>query len=393
MMYDLLLGMQEIHKTAIHRDLKPDNILLDDDNSLVISDFGLSRFVTDATQTETFKGWGTIKYMSPECWTYEENTPAMDIYSLGLIFFEILTGESPFHPETQTRDGWRDCHLFSNIPNITKYRQDVNVKLNQIIQKMTAKRISERYKSIDEIFQPFLDSRKQSSETNSEIELLAQKANSVFEIQTAEKLKKERAFEEQTNYIAFLNQHIDDLFNRVVSVVEQINEKLETVKYRTSRTRQQQRSVKQSLTISLVEKSFTISFLEYDSIDEYDKDKKQKFIDRQRQQYGFYMKPYDGCYFTKNNIVLIGLAETTFKIKKFEFGFNLLLKKPANVNYGEWYVCQFSENITPANTPFGVSLINLFSEFEKLEYSMCHTKTERKLEDKDIIDLIRSISN
>ena len=49
MMYDLLLGMQEIHKSVIHRDLKPDNILIDEEGNLVISDFGLARFVTDST--------------------------------------------------------------------------------------------------------------------------------------------------------------------------------------------------------------------------------------------------------------------------------------------------------------------------------------------------------
>lgn len=393
MMYDLLLGLKEIHKTAIHRDLKPDNILVDEDETLVISDFGLARFVTDSTQTETFKGWGTFKYMSPECWTYEKNSPAMDIYSLGLIFFELLTGESPYHPESQSREAWRECHLYSNVPDISKYRNDVNVKLNQVIQKMTAKKLSERYKTIDEVIEAFLDARKQSTEANSAIELLAHKANSVFAKQTAEELKRKKELEELDNYIALLNQHIDNLFNKVISFVDQINSKLETGKYQVSRNKAQGQNTRQSLTVSLAGKSFTISFLDYSVISLDEKQRKQNAIEWQRQQYGFMMQSYEGSYFTRNNIVLIGLAETSFKIKEYEFGFNLFLKKPLDSSYGEWYVCQVSENCSPPKTPAGLPLNQFFDAYQKFEHHPFFTKREWKLEDKDILDLIQNISN
>lgn len=393
MMYDLLLGMQEIHKTVIHRDLKPDNILIDDNGTLVISDFGLVRFITDATQTETFKGWGTFKYMSPECWTYEKNSPSMDIYSLGLIFFEILTGESPYHPESQTREAWRECHLYSNVPDILKYRNDVNVKLNQVIQKMTAKKLSERYKTVDEVIESFLDARKQSADANTTIELLAHKANFVFEKQTADELKRKKEIEDRNSYIALLNQHIDDLFNRVISFVDQINSKLETGKYQVSRNKAQGQNTKQSLTVSLAGKAFTINFLDYSEISLDEKQRKQDSIDWQRQQYGFIMQSYEGSYFTRNNIVLIGLAETSFKIKEYEFGFNLFLKKPACSSYGEWYVYQVSENCSPSKTPAGLPLNRFFDAYKKFEHHPFFTKREWKLEDKDILDLIQNISN
>ena len=393
MMYDLLLGMKEIHKSVIHRDLKPDNILIDEEGNLVISDFGLARFVTDSTQTETFKGWGTFKYMSPECWTYEKNSPAMDIYSLGLIFFELLTGVSPYHPENQTREAWRDCHLYSNVPDILKYRNDVSVKLNQVIQKMTAKKLSERYKTIDEVIEAFLDARKQASDANTAIELLAHKANSVFEKQTAEELKRKREIEERDNYIALLNQHIDDLFNRVISFVDQINSKLETGKYQISRKNPYGQTTRQSLTVSLAGKSFTISFLDYSAVSLDEKQKKQDSITWQRQQYGLIMRSYEGSYFTRNDIVLIGLAETSFKIKEYEFGFNLFLKKPRDSSYGEWYVYQVSENCTPAKTPAGLPLNQFFEVYQKFEHHPFFTKREWKLEDKDILELIQNISN
>lgn len=393
MMFDLLLGMKEIHKVVIHRDLKPDNILIDDDGTLVISDFGLVRFLTDATQTETFKGWGTYKYMSPECWTYKKNTPAMDIYSLGLIFFEILTGESPFNPEKQTREAWRDCHLYSNVPDISKYRNDVNVKLNQVIRKMTAKRLSERYKNIDEVIEAFCEARKQSENMSSEIEFIAQKANMVFEKISAEELNRKKILEERRNYIAFFNQQIKNLFDNVVSIVEQINARLETGKYKISMLNPQYQNTLQSLTVSLSGKGFTISFMNYDSIAFYEKQKEEAFVEWQKKNYRFVLQKYEGSYFSKKDIVLVGLAETSFKLKEFEFGFNLFLKKTADSNYGEWIVCQFSKNETPEKTPFGLSLVSFFSEFEKLEQSMIYTKLEKKLEEKDILELIQIISN
>lgn len=392
MMNDLLNGMKEIHKSVIHRDLKPDNILISDDDSLVISDFGLSRFIDNNTQTETFKGWGTNCYRSPECWLYEKNTPAMDIYSLGLIFFEILTGESPYKPTDETREAWRDCHLYSCVPDLSKYRNDTNVKLNQIIQKMTAKKVSERYKSIDEVFEAFLESRKQNEESVSAIEALANSANNVFARQNEAELQRKKEQEETNNHIRLLNQQIESLFNRVESFVEQINERLETGKYSMSRNKQQYSNTRQTLTVSLSDKSFTISFANYDSISNYEKNNEKEFYDFQKQKYGFIMRNYDGSYFSKNNIVLYGLAETSLKIKDYEFGFNLFLKQNSDSTYGDWIVCQFSENITPAKTPFGISISTFFEEFKKIEHHPYFTKKEHILKDNDIIQLIQMIS-
>lgn len=392
MMNDLLNGMKEIHKSVIHRDLKPDNILISDDDSLVISDFGLSRFIEANTQTETFKGWGTNRYRSPECWLYEKNTPAMDIYSLGLIFFEILTGESPYKPNNETRESWRDCHLYNCVPDLSKYRNDTNVKLNQIIQKMTAKKVSERYKSIDEIYEAFLESKKQNEESVSAIETLANSANNVFARQIETELKKRKEFEEKNNYVNLLNQQIESLFNKVENFVEQINARLETGKYVISKNKQQGLNTRQSLTVSLSGKSFTISFANYDSLSNYEKSNEKEFYDFQKQRYGFIVQSYNGSYFSQNNIILVGLAETSFKIKDYEFGFNLFLKQNSDSPYGDWIVCQFSENITPAKTPFGISIGPFFKEFKKLEHSMYVTKKEHILEDNDIFQLIQMIS-
>ena len=76
--------------------------------------------------------------MAPECWTNDKNSKPMDIYSLGIIFFEILTGKWPYNAKTEAE--WRDCHLFSSFPDILSYRDDLTVKLQQIVYKMANKK-------------------------------------------------------------------------------------------------------------------------------------------------------------------------------------------------------------------------------------------------------------
>ena len=101
LMIDLAYGLEEAHKQVIHRDLKPENILLDENGKLQICDFGLAKLIDAKTRTRTFKGSGTLPYMAPECWMYDSNTKCMDIYSLGIIFFEILTLQLPFRGNTE----------------------------------------------------------------------------------------------------------------------------------------------------------------------------------------------------------------------------------------------------------------------------------------------------
>lgn len=135
--FDILVGMKEIHTKIVHRDLKPENILVDDDGHLRISDFGLAKYIDEKTRTKSFKGAGTFPYMAPECWTGDTNSISMDIYALGIIFYEIIVGEFPFDCATELE--WRDVHLFAQIPDITSLRSDCSIKISQIIQKMTKK--------------------------------------------------------------------------------------------------------------------------------------------------------------------------------------------------------------------------------------------------------------
>lgn len=100
MLLQLSNGMKAINSKLIHRDIKPLNILLKD-NLLKITDFGLSKILSDTTHTNTFKGGGTYMYMAPEAWNNSKNTIQMDMYSMGIVFYEIATLKYPYKLDGQ----------------------------------------------------------------------------------------------------------------------------------------------------------------------------------------------------------------------------------------------------------------------------------------------------
>jgi eukaryotic-like serine/threonine-protein kinase len=118
MFSQLIEGMEAINSKLIHRDIKPDNILISH-GTLKISDFGLCKVVSDATRTSTLKGMGCIPYMAPEAWKSEKNTIAMDIYSMGIVFYQLATAQHPLRVERNDAISWERVHLYQNpvLPN------------------------------------------------------------------------------------------------------------------------------------------------------------------------------------------------------------------------------------------------------------------------------------
>src|SRR5512145_1867623 len=99
-MLQIIRGLQEV-QDLVHRDLKPDNILFHQ-GKWKIADFGIAKFVADATSDKTLKGWMSVHYAAPEQWRSERATNATDIYALGCIGYCLICGTPPFTSDPES---------------------------------------------------------------------------------------------------------------------------------------------------------------------------------------------------------------------------------------------------------------------------------------------------
>lgn len=147
MFLQLSKGMECINAVLVHRDIKPDNILINND-VLKITDFGLAKYVEATTRNVTFKGFGTLQYCAPEVWKNEKNTLQMDIYSMGIVFYELATLQYPYM--VQAGD-YMDAHLYGAVENPLKYNPQIPVGIVSLLNKMLQKSRSKRFSSWKEI--------------------------------------------------------------------------------------------------------------------------------------------------------------------------------------------------------------------------------------------------
>ncbi|MDT8306246.1 MAG: protein kinase [Anaerolineae bacterium] len=133
---------------VVHRDMKPSNILLDEDHNAYLSDFGIARDLTLpadplASPEEIV---GSPDYLSPEQARGEPVTPQTDIYSLGVMLYEIVTGEHPFHELSSVERLY--SHINQPLPAIAGVGRGAEDALNRVIQKATAKNPAHRYQDV-----------------------------------------------------------------------------------------------------------------------------------------------------------------------------------------------------------------------------------------------------
>lgn len=145
-MKQLVSAVQSAHENhIIHRDIKPQNVLVKDDGTVKITDFGIA-LAHDAVQlTQSDAVLGSAHYLAPETTRGEPATNQIDIYALGIVFYELLSGDVPFHGENPVQIAMK--HLREEIPSIKDFNPTLPQSIENIIIKATAKNRSYRYKS------------------------------------------------------------------------------------------------------------------------------------------------------------------------------------------------------------------------------------------------------
>ncbi|NOJ97519.1 protein kinase [Corallococcus coralloides] len=154
---ELLTGLcpavARVHAVGVaHRDLKPENIFLREGGALSLLDFGLARWRDAGPAEEAGNRAGTTVYMAPEqCLDAREAGPAADLYALGVLLFELLTGTPPFHG---TPDEVREGHVSQRPPRVSE-RARVPVALDAVVARCLAKEPAERYASAEALLAAF----------------------------------------------------------------------------------------------------------------------------------------------------------------------------------------------------------------------------------------------
>ncbi len=127
----------------VHRDIKPQNILVDESGNAKVVDFGIAKGLSDANLTEAGTGMGTVHYVSPEQARGERATPASDIYSTGVVLYEMLTKELPFDADTPV--GVAMQHVSAPPPSPLEFNPSIPVEVEAIVMRALAKEPADRF--------------------------------------------------------------------------------------------------------------------------------------------------------------------------------------------------------------------------------------------------------
>ena len=148
-------GIAHAHDSyIIHRDLKPQNIMIQDDGQIKITDFGIAMALNSTQLTQTNSVMGSVHYLPPEQASGKGSTIKSDIYSIGIIFYELLTGSLPFRGDNAVEIALK--HMKEPLPSLMKEDSSTPQSIQNIILRSTAKNPKNRYNNANEMHRDLL---------------------------------------------------------------------------------------------------------------------------------------------------------------------------------------------------------------------------------------------
>jgi len=232
MFLQLANGMTEINTKLVHRDIKLDNILISGD-FLKITDFGLCKLASEQTRTMSFKGWGTYAYMSPEAWDYTKNTKQMDIYSMGIVFYELATFSYPYdisYGKDCIRE-YQSAHTYDIPKPISTFNKNISPAQSDIIMKMLEKRTDKRYREWNEIITALSNiDAKCTSDSNIidnmlSIQVARNNAKKAEESKNKKRMDEIKEFCKRVTY-----QYVNDIVTPLTTLINDFNLKSQSDK-------------------------------------------------------------------------------------------------------------------------------------------------------------------
>ena len=236
-MLEIAQGVRAVNERLVHRDIKPDNILISGDR-FKVADFGISKLVAERTRTRTFKGVGPITHMAPEAWQLENNTTKLDVYSAGLVFYEILTLRNPLEGVAKGAndfDAWRQAHLYHPVPDVRTLRDDVPLSVSQLLSRMVSKRPQDRpdWNEIIEV----VASWPEQQDDGSPIQQIIERAVARREDLERERLEAERLQGQSEHVEQVYRASFAEVLTRFNSIVAEFNSHFQHGQIRRSDTR------------------------------------------------------------------------------------------------------------------------------------------------------------
>src|ERR671925_1547768 len=144
---EIARGLGTAHlRRLVHRDVKPQNVLIDAEGRAKVTDFGIARSLEAKSLTAPGRVLGTTDYVSPEQALGHEVTEQSDIYSLGIVLYEMLTGEVPFQADTQVAVAMK--HVREPLPDVQRRRPEISAALAAVVERATAKETRNRYATV-----------------------------------------------------------------------------------------------------------------------------------------------------------------------------------------------------------------------------------------------------